>query len=112
MCILFFCVSDCVSVNVRGSVSVNLRVMNKELKEQNRKGLQRSMVVVMAGDDSDEQRTERTERTEQKGFAAVDVLRTRCVHAEKRPGWRVYVPTISICKCIFSFFFLHARGRR
>ena len=36
MCILFFCVSDCVSVNVRGSVSVNVRVMNKELKEQNR----------------------------------------------------------------------------
>ena len=40
--------------------------------EQNRKGLQLSMVVVMAGDDGDEQRTERTERTEQKGFATVD----------------------------------------
>ena len=41
-----------------------MMVMNKELKEVNRKGLQRSMVVVMAGDDGDEQRTERTERTE------------------------------------------------
>ena len=46
----------------------------KELKEQNRKGLQRSMVVAMAGDDGDEQRTE---RTEQKGCAAVDVLKLR-----------------------------------
>ena len=35
------------------------------------------IVVVMAGDDGDEQRTERSERTEQKGFAAVDVLRLR-----------------------------------
>ena len=57
-----------------------MMVMNKELKElkeQNRKGLQWSMVVVMAGDDGGEQRTERSERTEQKGFAAVDVLRLR-----------------------------------
>ena len=54
-----------------------MMVMTKELKEVNRKGLQRSMVVVMAGDDGDEQRTERSERTEQKGFAAVDVLRLR-----------------------------------
>ena len=57
-----------------------MMVMNKELKElkeQNRKGLQWPMVVVMAGDDGGEQRTERSERTEQKGFAAVDVLRLR-----------------------------------
>ena len=43
--ILFFCVSDCVSVTVRGSVSVNVRVMNEELKEQNRKGLQLSLLL-------------------------------------------------------------------
>ena len=35
------------------------------------------IVVVMAGDDGDEQRTERSERTEQKGFATVDVMRLR-----------------------------------
>ena len=66
-----------------------MMVMNKELKElkeENRKGVQQNLyiyilieqiVVVMAGDDGDEQRTERSERTEQRGFATFDVMRLR-----------------------------------
>ena len=50
------------------------------------------MVVVMAGDDGDEQRTE---RTEQKGFATVDVMNLR--HTE-----HTYTDPHKLLGCSFS----------